>query len=446
VTIDNSQLPTTDPISDLNPTKIPLADRILQVETHGSDSRSVLEQLWQLERSRTAEFADYLGLSATTIERDLLLVQIQDTLRQIEVDPGRKAAMIYVTVTEEALELLLVSAHEPPRRYSIAEAKREHLFPVVSRLFDYITAVSFRNTNAYLNPSQQLYEWIFSPLAEDLERLEINTLLLSLDAGLRSVPMAALHDGDRFLIEQYSLSLIPSFSLANLEYSPRSDSDILAMGASEFRDRRPLPAVPTELSLIQQSAKNSITFLNEDFTIENFARQQQERNFEIVHFATHADFTPGTPDTSFIQLCDDRLNLQQLPQLNLNNPPANLLVLSACRTALGDREAELGFGGLAVRSGARSALASLWNVSDEGTLVLMGEFYHRLMGNNFILKSEALQQAQIAVLRGDVRLENGQLITGNGAIDLPPEIVSLGNQRLHHPYYWSGFTIVGSPW
>ncbi len=118
--------------------------------------------------------------------------------------------------------------------------------------------------------------------------------------------------------------------------------------------------------------------------------------------------------------------------------------MSAGKTAIGDRDAELGFAGLAVSAGVKSAIASLWFVSDEGTLALMSQLYRQLRTSP--TKAEALRQAQIAMIRGQVRLEKGQLQTPRGNIKLPPQLADLGKRNLAHPYYWSAFTIVGSPW
>jgi CHAT domain-containing protein len=134
-----------------------------------------------------------------------------------------------------------------------------------------------------------------------------------------------------------------------------------------------------------------------------------------------------------------------------NEMPVNLLVLSACSTALGDEEAELGFAGLAVASGAKSALASLWEVSDEGTLGLMTEFYRQLRASRSqgkTIKAEALRRAQLEMLRGRVRIQDGLLKAqgSNDVVTLPPEIASRGDRVLSHPYYWAAFTLIGNPW
>ncbi|NJO46515.1 MAG: CHAT domain-containing protein [Oscillatoriales cyanobacterium RM2_1_1] len=110
----------------------------------------------------------------------------------------------------------------------------------------------------------------------------------------------------------------------------------------------------------------------------------------------------------------------------------------------GDRQAELGFAGLAVQAGVKSAIASLWYVSDQGTLGLMSEFYTDL--RTAPIKAAALRQAQMDMIQGVVRIESGQLVTRRGAVPLPPELADIGTQSLAHPYYWAGFTLIGSPW
>lgn len=144
---------------------------------------------------------------------------------------------------------------------------------------------------------------------------------------------------------------------------------------------------------------------------------------------------------------DTQLRLDQVRQLGWNNPAVDLLVLSACRTALGDEKAELGFGGLAVSSCVKSALASLWYVSDQGTLALMTEFYQQL--KTAPIKAEALRQAQISMIKKQVRIENGKMRCSSPQseeLTLPPELPFQRNQDFSHPYYWSAFTLIGSPW
>ena len=265
--------------------------------------------------------------------------------------------------------------------------------------------------------------------------------------GLRILPVAALHDGKQFLIEKYSLSLIPSISLMDTNYRPLQGTQVLAMGASQFINEEPLPAVPVEVETISEKLWEGSKFLNEEFTQNNLLTQRKNYPYPIIHLATHATFNRGKPSNSYIQLWgNEQIKLNRVRELGWSNPSVDLLVLSACRTAVGNREAELGFAGLAVAAGVKSALTSLWSVSDEGTLALMTEFYTYL--NDAKIKSEALRQAQLAMLQGKVVITGGELrgSSTRGEVKLPSALANVNNQNLSHPYYWAGFTIVGSPW
>ncbi|HEY9653571.1 MAG TPA: CHAT domain-containing protein, partial [Coleofasciculaceae cyanobacterium] len=202
--------------------------------------------------------------------------------------------------------------------------------------------------------------------------------------------------------------------------------------------------VPIELSTITQQLWKGKFFLNAAFTLENLKDQRRQQEFGIIHLATHAEFNPGDPSNSYIQLWNRKLRLDELQELQLSEPPVELLVLSACRTALGNEDAELGFAGSALQAGVDSTLATLWYVSDRGTLALMTDFYRQL--SQIPIKSEALQQAQIALIRGNVRIENNRLYYSGKSITLPPEWSKDEVLNLSHPYYWAGFTLVGNLW
>ncbi|MEO0770244.1 MAG: CHAT domain-containing protein, partial [Cyanobacteria bacterium J06649_4] len=184
----------------------------------------------------------------------------------------------------------------------------------------------------------------------------------------------------------------------------------------------------------------------ESFTRQNLTDQQTQHPAQIIHLATHADFNEGNAESSYIQLWNERLYLNDIHTLGWDSPPIDLLVLSACQTALGNRNAEMGFAGLSVAAGAKSAVASLWSVSDVGTLALMREFYSHLKAAP--IKSEALRQAQLSMLREDTRLESGQLLTAStrSVVSLPERLRGNNAVDLSHPYYWSGFTMIGNPW
>jgi CHAT domain-containing protein len=222
------------------------------------------------------------------------------------------------------------------------------------------------------------------------------------------------------------------------------NSSVLAMGASKFTELNSLPFVPIELSVIAGQLWQGKSFVNETFTLSNLESARSSKSYGIIHLATHAEYQPSEPNNSYIQLWDSKLRLEQLRRIGLNKPPVELLVLSACRTAVGDENAELGFAGLAVQAGAKSVLGSLWYVGDEGTMGLMTEFYGQL--KQAPIKAEALRRSQLAMLRGDVRLSGGKVVTSYGSFPLPPKLEQLGNTNFTHPYFWSAFTMVGNPW
>ncbi|WP_017718435.1 CHAT domain-containing protein [Kamptonema formosum] len=402
------------------------------------------EAIAQLEQTREREFTNYFG---SDISNKLTSTEsIRDALATIASQTGTRSAIIYVTALPDQVEVVLLTPEGKFIRKTVPAVERQKLMLAVRDFRDEITDVRQRNTDSYLQPAQQLYKWLIAPVEAELQAAKIDTLLFSMDAGLRSLPVAALHDGKQFLVEKYSLALIPSVSLIDTRYQPLHGKQVLAMGASEFPDRKPLLAVPVELSEITHKLWQGKAFLNQDFTRDNLMEQRSNYPYPIIHLATHGEFQAGKISNSYIQLWQDKLRLDELRNLHLNSPPVELLVLSACRTAVGDEKAELGFAGFAVAAGVKSAVASLWYVSDAGTLALMTEFYQHLASAK--IKAEALRQAQLAMIRGEVRIEGGQLLRSGtrAGVSLPAELLNEGSHNLKHPYYWSAFTMIGSPW
>ena len=406
------------------------------------DPEELSKEVTQIEQNWENQFEGYFGVNFS--DRLMTVKDIADTLGNIAIQTGKKPALIYMVPRPQHLELILITPGSQPIHKRVLPANREALLQQVKELRSAITNPRFRDTNRYLPAAQQLYQWMIAPLEADLQAQGIDTLLFCVGEGLRTLPLAALHDGQHFLVEKYSFSRIPAFKLTDTIYGDLRNSPVLAMGASEFKDQNPLPAVPVELSAIRKNLWRGKSFLNQEFTLANLQSQRASQPFKIIHLATHAVFQPGAPSDSYVQFWDTRLTLDKMRQLRWNNPPVELLVLSACQTAIGDKNAELGFSGLAVQAGVKSAVASLWEVSDEGTLGLMVEFYRDL--KTAPIKAEALRQAQIAMLKGQVRLEEGQLHNSRGSISLPPALATLENENLSHPYYWAAFIVVGSPW
>ena len=428
-------------------------------------STQISARLSGLEIYFQSDFQEYLRLNSKAISQ-YSLAETQAKLNRITEVTRTKPALIYVffappgdsndfnsanlaTQTNRAardndpLEVILVTGKGQPLRVQLPNTTRRQVLTVANNFRSDVT--NFRSSRSYLLPAKQMYQWILSSLETELQAQGIDNLVFLMDTGLRSIPLAALHDGSGFIIERYSVGLMPSLNLTPPVYNSLEGADLLAMGATTFGNTglNPLPAVSLELSTVSQLWQGS-EFLNDKFTLYNLIDQRQARPFRIVHLATHGVFNPGDRSNSYIQFWDQRLRLDQLDQLNWGNPPVDLLVLSACQTALGDKDAELGFAGLAINAGVRSALASLWEVNDAATLGLMTKFYQQLQVTS--TKAEALRQAQLGMLRGEVRLQDGNLVTPSRTIPLTEELRRLGNRRLIHPYYWSAFTIVGNPW
>ncbi|MBD2483414.1 CHAT domain-containing protein [Planktothrix sp. FACHB-1365] len=428
-----------NPIIPLNTPTIP-TDQI--------SSGSVISSLAQIDTFRGIEFSNYLG---SNLKNPPVTDQsIRKTLNEIYKLTNSKSAIVYVSAQSNQLELRLILPEGQPIFKSIP-VSRETVLKTARTFSNQIRSPENLEDTRYKENGKQLHDWLIKPLESQLEAEGINTLVFSMDTGLRTLPLAALYNGKQFLVERYSLGLIPSLSLTDTRYVNIKNSKVLAMGASIFpnSDQQPLPAVPLELNLIiNQNIWQGLSFLNDKFTIDNLTSQRNQHQFSIVHLATHGEFQTGGSDQSYIQFWDQKLRLTELRKLKLHQPPVELLVLSACTTAVGDEKAELGFAGLAVQAGVKSALASLWYVSDAGTLGLMNTFYEALSTSP--IKAEALRQAQLAMLQGKVRLQQGYLIdetaTETAKIPLPPEIASRGNVNLSHPFYWAGFTLIGSPW
>lgn len=450
--------PSLTAASDVQNTTVPPGisrfDQITQLQDRqpaispGITERDFAQDVTEIETQWETVFEDYFGrnLSEVTLSGE----EISEALAVVEQKTGQKSAVIYMIPGDDQLQLLLVTADGGVTGRTIAETNQEMLIETAQQLRQRMTSPSRRSTQSYLPQAQQLYTWTIAPLRDELQSRGIDNLLLCVGPGLRSVPFAALHDGEEFLVEQYSIALIPAFNMIDLNPSELANTEVLAMGASRFENLSPLPAVPVELSQIARYLWPGEVFLNEDFTQENLQSQLQESRYGIVHLATHADFQEGDPTQSYIQLWDSQLTLNDMQRLKLDEAAIGLLVLSACKTAVGSQDAEKGFAGLAIQSGVPSALASLWYVSDLGTLALMSEFYNAFKtddeNSRSILKADALRQAQLAMLRGEVRLEDGNLVSTQGILTLPEELAQLTGENLAHPYFWAGFTLIGSPW
>ncbi len=440
----------------------PLDDSVSATDVRRSNS-ALFEHL---ENSFSDQFKSHLNLYDRVSVASPSLTAAQETLGDVEVLTGIKPGVLYVYFlpsdpkdstefhgndlqANDELGLLLLTHSGQAIRKKVNGVTRSQVMAVTETFYAQVTN-SISSSSQYLPPAQQLYDWFITPIENELQQQGIQSLALAMDTGLRTLPMAALHNGDEYLVERYSLGVIPSFSLTdfnaeNFLYSELENTQMLAMGASQFPSQSLLPAVPEELEIVTKVFNESEVFLNENFTLTNLQNQIARNKFGVVHLASHGVFEPGAPRNSYIQLWDQPLQLDQVHSLGLQDANIALMVLSACNTALGDREAEYGFAGLAVNAGVQTSIASLWPISDEGTLGLMTYFYENLQRQP--VRANALQQAQLAMLRGELTFANG-ILYGYDERSLAhfPELEYHGWWNFEHPFYWATYTLVGSPW
>jgi len=326
------------------------------------------------------------------------------------------AAIIYPILFPDRLELL-VSAPGGLTRYTTPISAAV----VEDSIQELRSALQRPSSRAYLAPSQQLYEWLIRPFEKDIEDSGIHTLVFVPGAGLRTIPMSALHDGRNFLIRKYSIAVTPILALTDPQPLDRQEPKLLLAGISKsVAGASPLPYVPGELNAIQEIFGGRL-LLDESFTTENFVQGMEDRELDIVHIASHGVFT-GDPDTSFLLTHDGRISMNQLSEYigrtKFRETPLELLVLSACETAIGDDRAALGLAGVAINAGARSALGSLWVISDLATATLIEDFYRQLQDSS-LSRADALRMTQLNLLDSD-------------------------EQAFQHPYYWSAFLLISN--
>ena len=298
------------------------------------------------------------------------------------------------------------------------------------------------------SPSRQLYALLFESLMPILQREKVSTLLIAADRGLQAVPFAALSDGQRYFGDRYAFSITPSLALTDLGTSGDPGQRRLALGASEFKGLAALPLVPQELDRIGP-AVNKDLFLNEEFTPDLFMEKAGESAYNQLHVATHAEFKPGGPDASQLHSGIGPISMGELANLRTQRQgvPLDLVVFSACRTALGDANAELGFSGLALQAGARSAVGTLWYVDDVVTSAYFVQMYHYL--DQGIPKAEAMQMTRQAFVRKLVRLDGDRVLGVNDQpllLNLTPSQQRRLRSGADNPFFWAGIELMGSPW
>ncbi len=383
----------------------------------------LLKSIKQPESARQKQ--NRLVQARKTIE-SLQLAELDNFFREACLDAqpkqidqiDRKAAVIYPVILPDRLEIILTLPDRSLSNYTIY-INQIQVESTINQLRQDL-AIRHANQQERLRLSQQVYDWLIKPIEAELKSSSVQTLVFVLDGALRNIPMAALYNGEQYLIEQYSIAIAPGLQLLKPQPLTRVNLRALAGGVSESRQGfSPLPGVKKELEEINVIVPGT-RLLNQQFTTTTLENEVKQIPFPVVHLATHGQFSSQLENT-FILAWDREINVKQLDELLSNrNPneldPIELLVLSACETATGDKRAALGLAGVAVKAGARSTLATLWKVSDDSTAALMTEFYKQL-ANKQITKAEALRLAQLNLLK---------------------------DRSYRIPYFWAPYVLVGN--
>jgi len=340
------------------------------------------------------------------------------TVRPVQIDAiDPEAAVLYPIILPDRLEVILSLPNQPLRHYStpVPQPVFENLVRTMRESLSRETWEQDRHAIA-----KQLYDLLVRPAEAEMRASRVTTLVFVLDGSLRNIPMAALYDDQQrqYLIEKYSLALTPGLQLLPSQVMNLHPLKVLLGGLSEQRPGFPsLPGVTSEVQKIKADTTAKV-LLNEQFTQAALQQQIQTAAFPVIHLATHGQFS-SDPEKTFLLTWDGLVNVNRLDNMLQNRSsqtPVELLVLSACQTADGDNRAALGLAGVAVRSGARSTIATLWSVDDASTALFMAKFY-QVLSRSSVKRADAVRQAQLSLLH-------------------QPEF--------RHPFYWAPFVLVGN--
>ncbi|MBW4593715.1 MAG: CHAT domain-containing protein [Brasilonema angustatum HA4187-MV1] len=309
-------------------------------------------------------------------------------------------AIFYPIILDNQLEVILKLPNQP-LIHKTSVVNHQQVEQVITQMRE--TIVEPDASKKFQVVSQQLYDWLIKPVEAELKNSRVNTLVFIPDGSLRNIPMSALYDGKKYLVQKYAIAISPGLQLFTPKPLGQERLNALAGGLSEPPKNEkfaPLPNVKVELKLIQQSGISTTTLLDENFKSTILGKTINAQPFRVVHLATHGQFSSKAQDT-FILAADGRINVSQLDSLlksreQKRTQPIELLVLSACETAAGDNRAALGLAGVAIRAGARSTLASLWQIGDDSTALFISEFYRQLTTGK--TTAEALREAQLKLL------------------------------------------------
>jgi CHAT domain-containing protein len=388
-----------------------LADLLLRradsIHDPASLDKTLREARDAAEQLKSAELEDYF--------QDQCVNLLKSKISKVETISAT-AAVVYIIPLPDRTEMLVSLPSGLKRVKSPATDKA-----LEDTAHQFRSNLEKRTTYEYLAQANQLYDWLIRPLEPLLAHTSIDTLVFVPDGALRNIPMAALHDGQKYLIEKFAVAVTPGLTLMEPKPFNKEGIALVANGLSTgVQGFSPLQYVPEELQSLRKLFGGT-ELMNQNFVKPNLQKEfSQENNYTIVHIASHGHFDSDAKKT-FILTFDGKLTLDELEGLirpaQLRDKPVELLTLSACQTAAGDDRAALGLAGVAIKAGARSAFATLWFVNDKSSASLVSDFYAQLRDHPDISKARALERAQMKLL---------------------------SDPRYAHPCYWAPYLILGN--
>ncbi|MEH2421862.1 MAG: CHAT domain-containing protein [Nostoc sp.] len=365
---------------------------LLLKSQQGKPDEKILEKARQrIEALQLAELDDFF--------REACLQGKRVALDQVVDQDNPTAAILYPIILEKELQVIVKIPKQPLQSYTtqISHTEVEELLVKLRKNLVNPTATKAVQTN-----SHQVYNWLLKPIEAQLQKSKVDTLVFVLDGPLRNLPMAALYDGKQYLVEKYAIAL--SVGLQLFDPKPLVKQQLRALTAGLTQPPpgfsfAPLLAIKSEFDGISKAGISTTSLLDRDFKKKNLESEIGAASFNIVHLATHGQFSSRVEDT-FILDYDGQINVKDFDTLfrSQSKTIVELLVLSACQTAAGDSRAALGLAGAAVRAGARSTIASLWQIDDESTAMFVSAFYQELKSGK-ITKAEAVHRAQLQLLQ-----------------------------------------------
>jgi CHAT domain-containing protein len=371
----------------------------------GDDKQNLLSDVRDLlENLKAAEVEDYFANECVAKIRDMDAASVTD----------ETAAVIYPVFLDDRTEILVEAGGQLAQ--FTTPVGRNQITATIRQLR--VNLERSTSGTSYLRPAQRLHKWLIEPAEEFIEAANTKTLVVVPEGALRTIPISTLHNGEQFLVERFAVATTPGIQLTK-QLKVSEGNNMLVGGLTEsVQGFAGLPNVEKEIETISALYPEGLKIKDGNFQLKTVQSELGSGGYSVAHFATHGEFSQDH-EKSFILTYDDKLTLDGLQEVLSSrdqSEPLDLLVLSACKTAAGDDRAALGLAGVAVQSGAQSALASLWYISDAATAALIESFYTALqMPENG--KAESLRIAQLSLLETD---------------------------EFNHPSYWAPYLLVGN--